>query len=165
MICENLSECCENEKYICSNKDKCIVYRDSRAQAVCEEKKKRYNLINDKKYKVALFHMDGGIIFGEKNIQKCDFMYIIYDPGCPTAIFVELKGNDIYHAVRQLKASIDQYGKILKRRISARIICNAVPRLYNDPLFKNLKKELMKQYQGGTFVISEKNMNEKYSDI
>lgn len=164
MICKKLQECCENEKYACANKEKCIIYRDSRKQAVCEEKKKRYNLINDKNHIITLFHMDGGIIFDEINVQKCDFLYIVHDADCPTAIFVELKGNDIYHAVRQLRASVERYGAMLKKRICARIICNSVPRLYNDPIFKNLKKELMRQYKG-TLAIYEKNKNEKYSDI
>lgn len=164
MICKKLQDCCTNEQHVCKNKRNCIIYRDYRKQAVCEEKKKRYNIINDKEYMIALFHMDGGIICDEDNVQKCDFMYIIYDPDCPTAIFVELKGNDIYHAVRQLKASLDMYGSELKRRICVRIICSSVPRLYNDPLFKNLRKELMKRYNG-TLEIFEKNKDEKYSEI
>lgn len=164
MICKKLQDCCANEQHVCKNKEKCIIYRDYRKQAVCEEKKKRYNVINDKEYMIALFHMDGGIVRDEANVPKCDFMYIIYDPDCPTAIFVELKGNDIYHAVKQLKASLDMYGEELQRRICVRIICSSVPRLYNDPLFKNFRKELMKRYKG-TLEISEKNRDEKYSEI
>ena len=165
MKCERLQECCENEQHICTRKKQCIVYRDFRKQAICEEKKKRYNLINDKNYKIGLFHMDGGIICDELNIQKCDFLYVIYDEDCPTAVFVELKGGDINHAVRQLKESIDMYGASLNRRVCARIICSSVPRLYNDPIVKNLKKELTKRYKGGNLVIFERNKDEKYSDI
>lgn len=117
MICERLQECCDNENHICAYKEKCILYEDFRKHAVCEEKKKRYNLINDKNNKIALYHMDGGIIRDEVSIQRCDFLYVIYDQDCPTAIFVELKGSDINHAVRQVKASIDRYGESLKRRV------------------------------------------------
>lgn len=164
MICDNLQECCANERYVCSNKGDCIVYRDFRPQAVCEEKGKRYNLVNDKHYLIALFHMDGGIVRSEKNIPKCDFLYVVYDQACPTAIFVELKGKDIKHAVNQLKASIDRFGKTMKRRICARVVCSSVPRLYNDPIVKKLKKELAGQYNG-TLLIFEKNMDEEYSHI
>ncbi|MCM1440620.1 MAG: hypothetical protein NC131_15695 [Roseburia sp.] len=108
--------------------------------------------------------MDGGVVYDEADVKKCDFLYVIYDFDCPTAIFVELKGNDIYHAVKQLKSSIDIYGAKLERRICARIISSSVPRLYNDPIFKNFKKELMKQYKG-TLEIFEKSKDEKYSDI
>lgn len=164
MICKELQECCADETYDCKNKRRCIVYRDFRKQAVCEENRKRYNLINDKGYKIALFHMDGGIIYDESQILKCNFLYIVYDSDCPTAIFVELKGNNLYHAIKQLKASIDMYGSKLNRRICVRIICSSVPRLYNDPIFKNLKKQLIRQYNG-TLEIFERNKEEKYSEL
>lgn len=45
-----------------------------------------------------------------------------------------------------------------------RIICSAVPRLYNDPSIKSLRKELMKRYNG-TLKIFEKNKDEKYSEL
>lgn len=108
--------------------------------------------------------MDGGIIFNEPNIQKCDYLYVINDSNLPTALFVKLKGNDIRHAVKQIQASLDMYGEILNKRICARIICSSVPRMYNDPLFKNLNKTLMKQYNGNLHIY-EKSKDEKYSDI
>ena len=113
---------------------------------------------------IALLHIDGGMIYGETNVSKCDFLYIIYDPDNPTAVFVELKGRDVSHAVQQLKETIDRYGTVLKRRICARIVCSSVPRLHNDPIVKNLRKELMKRYRGN-LIIFEKNKDEKYSDI
>lgn len=164
MICNKLRECCENDGFVCENKERCIVYKDFRKNAVCEEKKKRYNIVNDKNCMIALYHVDGGMIYGEANVQKCDFMYLIYDSDNPTVVFVELKGSDIYHAVQQLKETIDRYGAELQRRICARIVCSSVPRLHNDPIVKNLRKELMKRYNG-SLTIFEKNKDEKYSDI
>ncbi len=165
MICRDLKDCCEREQFVCAYKKECIVYKDFRQQATCEERNKRYNLINDRNCKIALFHMDGGIVRNEKDEQKCDYLYIVHDQKCPTAIFVELKGKNIHHAVEQLRASINRYGTELNRRICARVICSSVPRLYNDPMIKNLKKDLLKQYKKGTLFISEKNMEEKYSNI
>lgn len=164
MICEKLYECCEDKQLACKNKKNCIKYRDFRKEAVCGEKSKRYNLLNDGGDLVSLFHMDGGIIRDETEVLRCDFLYVIDDEDCPTAIFVELKGKDIGHAVKQLKSSIDMYGAKLKRRICARIICNSVPRMFNDPAVKGLKKELGKRYQG-TLVVCEKNQDERYSKI
>lgn len=164
MICDKLYDCCSDEKHACSYKKGCVVYRDSRTNAVCEEKGKRYNLINDMGHMIALFHVDGGMISGEPDMKKCDFLYVIYDSENPTAIFVELKGKDIYQAARQVKETVDQYGAALQRRVCARIVCNAVPRLYNDPSISNLRKELMKRY-GGTLRIYEKNKDEKYSAL
>lgn len=164
MICDNLRDCCADDQYACENGDKCIIYKDFRPQAVCEEKGKRYNLLNDRHCKIALFHVDGGLIRDERNVPKCDFLYVVYDQNCPTAIFVELKGKDIKHAINQLRESIDRYGRVLERRICARIVCSSVPRLYNDPIVKNMKKELTSQYKG-TLLIFEKNRKERYSDI
>ncbi|MCX4338279.1 MAG: hypothetical protein OSJ72_01415 [Lachnospiraceae bacterium] len=164
MICDKLYECCLDEKHICAYKKKCVVYQDSRTNAACEEKGKRYNLVNDKRFTITLFHVDGGMIFGEPDVKKCDFLYIVDDLEKPTAIFVELKGKDIYQAIRQVKETIDRYGTTLQRRIYARIVCNAVPRLYNDPSISKLRKELMKRYNGN-LNISEKNKDEKYSEL
>lgn len=164
MICDKLYDCCSDEKHDCSYKKDCVVYRDSRKNAVCEEKGKRYNLVNDKGYIISLFHVDGGMISEEPDIKKCDFLYAVNDLEKPTAIFVELKGKDIYQAVCQIKETVDRYGTVLQRRICARIICNAVPRLYNDPSISKLRKELMKRYNGNLGIF-EKNRDEKYSEL
>lgn len=165
MICEHLQECCADEQYICANKGKCVISWDRRPQVVCKERGKKYNLVNDEQYPIALFHMDGGILRDEKTVSKCDFLYVIYDPNCPTAIFVELKGKDIKHAVDQLNASLERYGKAMeKRRICARIICSSVPRLFNDPIVKKLKRKLA-GHNKGNLVIFEKSKDEKYSSI
>lgn len=164
MICDKLQECCSNENYACANRKQCVVFKDCRRNAVCEERNKRYNLVNEERHMVALYHVDGGIISSEPNVQKCDFVYIVYDTENPTGIFVELKGKDIYHAVRQIKETVDRYGAALQRRICVRIICSAVPRLYNDPSIKSLRKEIAKRYNG-TLKIFEKNKDERYSEL
>ncbi|MCM1103016.1 MAG: hypothetical protein NC409_02825 [Clostridium sp.] len=122
---------------------------------MCEERGKRYALVNDKGCLVTLYHMDGGMIKDEEGIQKCDYLYTVREEECLTAIFVELKGKDVSHAIAQIRASIDRYGEVLNSRIFARIICKSVPRLYNDPSVRNLKKELRGKYRGG-MVIAEK---------
>lgn len=163
MVCEKLHEC-RHKDCLCERKAECIVYRDRRRKAVCEENGKRYALVNDKECLVTLYHMDGGMIQNEQGIQKCDYLYTIGDEECPTAIFVELKGTDIPHAIAQIRASIGRYGGVLKSRIFARIICKSVPRLYNDPSIRNLKKELRSKYQGG-MVVTEKNWEDIYSKL
>lgn len=164
MICDKLDECCSNENYVCANQEKCIVYKDCRKNAVCQERNKRYNLVNEEGYGITLYHVDGGVISDESDVQKCDFLYVVYDQQNPTAIFVELKGKDVYHAIRQIKEMVDRYGTALQRRICARIVCSSVPRLYNDPCIKKLKKELMSRYHG-TLRIFEKSKDEKYAEL
>lgn len=102
------------------------------------------------------------MIADEKGVQRCDYLYCVDDPTNPTAIFVELKGTDIPHAVGQIKASIDRYAGVLQKRVMARIVSKAVPRLYNDPIVKNLKSELKNRYRGN-LVISERDFEEAYS--
>lgn len=164
MICDKLYECCSNEKHTCASRGNCLVYKDCRKNATCEERKKRYNLVNEERHMVTLYHVDGGMIAEEPNVKKCDFLYVVYDPEKPTAVFVELKGQDINEAIRQITKTVDQYGETLQRRICARIVCSAVPRLYNDPSVSNLRKELMRRY-GGTLRIFEKDKDEKYSEL
>lgn len=162
MICNKLKECYKNEGYICNNKHICIVQRDTRLNVKCEENKKRYNLVNSKKLIVAVYRMDGGLIADEDNICKCDYLYGIKDDVNPTAIFIELKGKDIPHALEQVKHSVSSYSMCFKEhRIYARIICKSVPRNFNDPSILNFKKELRRKYQGN-LVIHENNLDEDY---
>lgn len=100
--------------------------------------------------------MDGGIIFNEPNIQKCDYLYVINNSDLSTALFVVLKGNDLRHAAKQIQASLDIYGEKLNKHICARIICSSVPRMHNDPLFKNLNKTLAKRYKGNLHIYEKK---------
>lgn len=65
MKCNDFGQCIETS--LKSNNDckrfkKCVVYADTRKQAVCEENRKKYVLRNDEQSRIALFHMDGGVI-------------------------------------------------------------------------------------------------------
>ena len=106
--------------------------------------------------------MDGGIINNEPNVSKCDYLYGIRDSANPTAIFIELKGKDIPHALDQVKNSITRFARCFENhRIYARIICKSVPRLFNDPSIQNYNKLLRKQYHGN-LIIKETNFDEDY---
>lgn len=164
MVCENLWRCNKILDYVCDRKSECLVYCDKRRKAVCEEKGKRYELVNDKGCLVALRHVDGGMISNEDGIQKCDYLYTVAEGEQSTAIFVELKGKDIPHAVSQIRASVESYKDRLASRIFARIICKSVPRLYNDPAIRNLKRDLRCRYQGD-MAISENSRSDIYSQL
>lgn len=162
MICNNLKNCYQDSGIRCAARTFCIRQCDKRKNVTCEENKKRYNLINTNLYKIIVYHMDGGIIYNEPNVNKCDYLYGIYDPIHPAIIFVELKGRDIPHALEQIKNSITKFAHCFKgHRIYARIICKSVPRLYNDPSIQNYNKLLRKQYNGG-LIIKETNFDEDY---
>lgn len=164
MVCKNLNVYIGDSEFDCNNKMKCIEYRDSRAKAVCKERDKRYCLVNDKNCKVALYHMDGGVVSNDEDEPRCDYLYIVFDEQCPTAIFAELKGRNCRHALAQLQASINRFGPCLGRRICARVICKSVPRIHNNSDEIKLKRELRKQYNVN-LAIFENNKEEIYSDI
>lgn len=165
MICKNLKDCYNDPTYNCTRKSFCIAHRDDRKNVMCKENQKRYNLVNPHRFIVTVYHMDGGIIENEANVNKCDFLYGIQDNNNPTAIFIELKGKNIPHSLKQIEASITGFSNCFRgHRIHARIICKAVPRLYNDPSIQNYRKELIKKYNG-SLIIAENTMDEDYDQI
>lgn len=162
MICNKVKDCYENSGIHCSTRTSCLKQCDKRKNVTCEENKKRYNLINKNLYKITVYHMDGGIVHNEPNANKCDYLYGVNDTLHPTAIFIELKGRDIPHALEQVKSSITNFAHCFHdHRIYARIICKSVPRLFNDPSIQNYNKLLRKKYSGN-LVIKETNFDEDY---
>lgn len=162
MICENLQQCNQDKGFICARKKDCILCWDNRKNVACEERGKRYNLINSQRKDITLYHVDGGIVYNDNNVKKCDYLYIVHDSQCATAIMVELKGKDILGAIEQIEQSVERFGPILKSRVFARIICGSVPRLFNDPSVRRLKKKLINEYKGN-LKLSVKNMDEEYA--
>lgn len=163
MICNHLRNCYANGSQTCKQPTSCLEQNDNRKNVTCEERKKRYNLENDKVLEVAVYHVDGGIVINEPDVAKCDYLYVVKDSIQPTVIMIELKGKDIHHALEQLNNSVRMFFRDFPRhRIYARIICKSVPRLYNDPSVKKCKDEFRKRFQG-SLRIEENSFSEKYS--
>lgn len=53
--------------------------------------------------------IDGCCFNSGENCQRCDWGVIMEDDSGRSALFVELKGSDLSHAVKQLKASIKDF--------------------------------------------------------
>lgn len=76
----------------------------------------------------AAYQIDGCVIAG--NELKCDKLVLSVDAAadCGTAVFVELKGRDVAHAIKQLEATLCHPffrplpGKKDKGRVRARIV-------------------------------------------
>lgn len=165
MICEKLSSCYSDPIYPCERKSVCLKHRDARKNVTCEEKKKRYNLINHERFETAVYHVDGGLIKDEQNVIKCDYLYGIGDPKNPSAIFIELKGTDLKHAVRQINNSVLLFAPSLPgHRIFGRIVSGAVPNMQNDPAVQKLDKELRKRYNGKLKIFRD-SVDEEYSKL
>ncbi|MBQ9983270.1 MAG: hypothetical protein IJP29_01640 [Lachnospiraceae bacterium] len=115
-------------------------------------------------YNVTVYHVDGGIIYNESNMAKCDYLYVVDDEMHPSAIFIELKGKNIHHAMQQLHSTMMQFSSEFKQyRKYARIICSAVPRIANDPNTLKLMKEMKKQ--NIDINMQEHSMSEDYSTL
>lgn len=165
MICNHLKDCYGDKQQTCKQRYSCLKQSDNRKNVTCEERKKRYNLENDKAFEIAVYHVDGGIVVNEPNTAKCDYLYVVKDNIQPTAIMVELKGRDICHALEQLSNSIKLFSEDFQQhRIYARIICKSVPRLHNDPFVKKCRDELRKKFYGN-LRIEENSFSEKYSSL
>lgn len=165
MICNMLKECIENRDCNCERRHTCVEFSDKRPMATCAEKGKRYNLVNDKNCLITQYHVDGGLVYDDKVEQRCDYLYVVHDTTEITAILVELKGKDIKHAVEQLEKSANRFGRSISGRMFGRIVCSAVPRLYNDPAVKNLEKIFRKCNGGNLVLASSQNYEEKYSKL
>ena len=67
---------------------------------VCEEKGKKYTAINpERKFEVRKYHLDGILVVRQ---LCCD--YVVINDSTEKAYYVELKGQDIKHAVAQVLA-------------------------------------------------------------
>ncbi|GMO38090.1 MAG: hypothetical protein Ta2B_17790 [Termitinemataceae bacterium] len=89
---------------------------DMRTRVVCSEKQSKITFLNNKPFFVAQVRIDGGVI-DDPNITKCDFLVLCEDKkpakgeknitNPKFAIFIELKGTDVLHAITQIEKTIE----------------------------------------------------------
>ena len=97
----------------------------------------------------AVYSVDGGII-KDKTIQKCDKLILVEAENCQiTEIFVELKGEDIRHAISQVEATVNNAlfsdSSVIRRH--ARIIGRRIPRNTGNSITEKAKKRFISKYQ------------------
>ncbi len=100
---------------------------------------------NPQKEQFCRINVDGCLIDDSKR-RKCDFVFL----RCKTEeyYFVELKGSDTKHAVKQLENTIHYFKErinLSKQQISAFIVSSRVPSNSNQR-FNNLKKKFRRDY-------------------
>ncbi len=120
----------------------CLKTFDSRKHISLSENKKKYLLHNVSEDLMAVFHVDGGMI-KSNDILKCD--NLILDVSSMKAIFIELKGTDLAHALEQVNATIDLLsGDISGYSKCARIVTSNrtnVPNIKANPKYVRLHKK------------------------
>lgn len=133
----------------------CEEFTDRRTSISVEEKQKVYSARNKEKQKVCLIRIDACLI---EEGKKCDYLLLNCDS--KVSYFIELKGNDMLHAVEQIDRSIDLLiNKISEYAVNARIVLSRVyPPDLESNKYKKLKKKLKKY--NGTILKHEKLLKE-----
>lgn len=160
MVCNNfmLASC---NLQNCSNATVCIMSSDNRKFVTCAENQKKYELENDNRVLITNYHIDTGIITAQ-TIKKCD--YLFYVPSSNKIILIELKGTSYRTAIEQILSTINILSANFKtNKVYARIICQGVPNIQNDPQSIQLTKYLKET--GGNFKSTTNFLNEKESKI
>ena len=159
MICKNVKECSKQPQNKFSSCKACRVEKTD-VNICVTERKKRYNLKNPAKEPVVVFHMDGGIVRDEEQLQKCDYLFVANTISPPITIFVELKGRNVAHGLRQIMNSVEMYADdFAGSKILARLVCASVPRITNDRSVLDVRKKLKQNYHA-ELDIKEKSMDD-----
>lgn len=126
-----------------------------------KEQQTLYRLEFDRRRSSVVFHIDGDIV---KDGNKCDFLVLAKQKETSSeedwkAIFVELKGTDVVHALTQLDASMSdsrlKHPSVKERH--ARIVAKSFPSSKSNPKFEKAKRDFkikhkcsLKQVSSGT---------------
>lgn len=110
-----------------------------------KEQQTIYRLEFDRRRSCCVFHIDGDIV---KTGNKCDFLVLAKQDESPSsddlkAVFVELKGTDVVHALTQLDASMSdpkmKHPSVKERH--ARIVAKSFPSSKSNPKFEKAKRD------------------------
>lgn len=140
------------------NRD-CLISFDDRKNISISENRKKYLLHNDLSNYIAVFHVDGAMVQDNDKI-KCDNLLI--DATGMKAIFVELKGTDLAHALQQINQTIDMMRDDIPDCTKyARIVTSNrtnVPNIRANP-------EYIKLYKKADVKVSANLIEEKISSL
>ena len=140
------------------NRD-CLISFDDRKNISISENRKKYLLHNDLRNNMAVFHVDGAMV-QDKNTIKCD--NLVLDTTGMKAIFVELKGTDLAHALQQINQTIDMMRDDISNCTKyARIVTSNrtnVPNIRANP-------EYIKLYKKANVKVSAKLIEEQISSL
>ena len=110
-----------------------------------KEQQTLYRLEFGRRRSSVVFHIDGDIV---KIGNKCDYLVLAKQKETSSeedwkAIFVELKGTDVIHALTQLDASMSdsklKHPSVTERH--ARIVAKSFPSSKSNPRFEKAKRD------------------------
>lgn len=157
MVCNKLRECIEVLSKTPQELDPSCVLRCSKgigrdSYPKFEENKKSIVFHNPERREVLCYCVDGGMI-DDTTIVKCDGLFVVL--ALNRAVFIELKGKNVKHAIKQIGNTVRIYEKDLKNfGQHGRIICSsATPKLQNEPYYLKLDKHFREN--GGRLLVKE----------
>ena len=136
-----------------SNHEQCTIKTKNKRISL-KENKSQFILINDLQKEIIRVQVDGCL-----NIegQKCDYLLIINEEKLHLEIYLELKGNKINYAIKQLEATIKQLAESNHIQKYCFIVATKVPRTIQITQdIENAKRRFKKQYNDILQVKSQK---------
>jgi len=106
---------------------------------VFSENKSEFRIINKNQRKIEKHHVDNDDYPIEKKSLKCDWLAV--DVETKKEVYIELKGNKIPDAVKQLCSSVDILTKDKKSKKLGYVICTRSP-LDSTEIHTEMKKVL-----------------------
>ncbi len=112
------------------------------------QNRRKFTIQNKSALKINKVEVDGCYI---KDGLKCDYLFEIINKDIILVFYVELKGKDIEHAIKQLLSTIN-YCKVIHKDIEKEcyIIASRVPK--SSTSTQNIKKEFKKKYKIQLFI-------------
>jgi|SRR4051794_36407343 hypothetical protein len=102
--------------------EKCVVHNDNRNEFVASENKKVYKPINQSKFKIRKVKVDKCLSQTEGE-KRCDYLMDIEERNIKRVFFIELKGERLIDAVKQIHSTIIYFKQEFKNfRMDARIV-------------------------------------------
>lgn len=127
--------------------EKCTATSNNKI-VVAEERSKQLRIINPKEKRISKIQIDGCLITDDS--LKCDYVFEINNP-VSKAIYLELKGTDIPHSIKQLKSTLQLLkGKHKKVEKDCIVVCYSVPR--TTPKIQNFKLEFKRSFDANLHI-------------
>lgn len=121
--------------------ENCVLHFDNRNECVASENGKIYKLINASKLKIKKVKVDKCLPQDEGE-KRCDYLMSIEENDIKRIFFIELKGERLIDAVKQIHSTVIYLKTEFKDfRFDARIVGSGdVPGFINNPHYLKLKK-------------------------
>lgn len=122
----------------------CEEYRTD-TKIVLQENRSKITFLNPNQDKILTIKIDGCVI-SDNNVLRCDYAIVLSNE---VEIYIELKGSDISHAVKQIESTI----KLLwedpkKRRKLCFVVSTRVPR--QTTRVQNLQSQFKKNFNASS---------------